>query len=96
MHRLSKHARQRCAQRALRPRAIDTILAWAHEYGRGEQRTRAFFLGRRQVARAAAAGVDLGRFVNTAVLVAGATVVTAYRTTSTAHLRRVGWRRRGT
>ena len=78
----TRHARVRCAQRAIPHDAIEAALAWGREYAQ-PSRHAVYFLGRRQVDAAARMGVDVGRFENTAIVFsADGAVVTAIRTRS--------------
>ncbi len=87
---LTRHARQRMAQRAISCTAIEAALAWGTEYHQRGCRT-AYFLGKRAVARARQAGIQLRGFMNTAVVVAAdGAVITTIRTTNARRLRTGG------
>ena len=76
----STHAQSRRRQRAIPAAAVLAALDWGDAYHLGKGKM-AFYLGRRATRRAAEQGVDVGRSINTLVVIGdGETVVTAYRT----------------
>lgn len=85
---LSRHAARRAAQRGITPSAADATVRWGLPIRQRGGRT-AYFLGKRQVAAAAASGEDVSCFEGTvAVLSRDGSVVTLIRAVSPRRLRR--------
>ncbi len=78
--RWSQHARVRMQQRSISARDLELVLVWGRESRVDRRGHSTIFVGHRDVRRARAAGVDLGRAGGVALVVsAGGVVVTTIR-----------------
>ena len=87
------HAERRSRQRRIPPAIVETVLQWGREIRQPDGRC-AYFVGRRDLKRAARNGVDLHDALSVAVITKETGVITVIRTQNVARLRRYGqqWR----
>jgi hypothetical protein len=93
---LTEHARMRLGARRIPEAAVDAAFLYGRE--RHMKGATYFVIGRKEVVRHRAAGVDLGEFEGIQIVCAGSAVVmTAYRNRDLSGLRPHGsrWNRRG-
>ncbi len=87
------HAERRSRQRRIPPAVVETVLQWGREIRQPDGRY-AYFVGRRDLKRAARSGVDVHEALSVAVITKETGVITVIRTQDVSKLRRFGkpWR----